>query len=169
MVGTTPSARRPIQLAATQNVNVKVGHGFTAVGTVVHHDAESLGKAFGFRRFAGDEEEMAEEGGILLVSFPHARNRFSRHNEQVDGGLRVDVADDNATFVLVDEVPGNFTIDDFAEEGFLGHGVSNEEQREDFLRGSFLGGGSLDEGDEVMVDVRAAARPAPRRWAKSLT
>ncbi len=168
MVWATPSARGPIQLAATQNVNVQVGHGFTTVGAVVHHDAESLGKAFGFCRFASDEEEMAEEGGILLGSFANTRNRFPRYHEEVNGGLRVDVADDNATFVLVDKVPGGFTIDDFAEEGFIGHGVSNEEQREDFLWRSFIGGGSLDEGDEVMVDVRAAARPAPRRWAESL-
>lgn len=44
------SARGPGQLAAAEEVDVQVGHAFTAVGTVVDHDAvagaelELLGK-----------------------------------------------------------------------------------------------------------------------------
>ena len=45
----------------------------------------------------------------------------------------------------------------------------NEEQREDFLGGSFLGRGVFDEGDEVMISGGSTTSPTLGGWAKALT
>lgn len=56
---------------------------------------------------------MAKELSIFFCGFPDARYGLSRDDEQMGGGLRVDVAQDDAVVILMNEVTGYFPFDDF--------------------------------------------------------
>ena len=58
------------------------------------------------------------EGFLVLVLRPgDAGDRLFRHDEDVDGGLRADVAEGDADIVLVDDIGGDLAGDDAFEEG----------------------------------------------------
>jgi hypothetical protein len=56
---------------------------------------------------AGDEEEVAEQGSVLLLRARQLRDGLARDHEHVDGRLRVDVVEDDALVVLVDKLHGD--------------------------------------------------------------
>jgi hypothetical protein len=123
----TASARRPTQLTSSQEVNVQMRHGFPSVRAVVHHDSKTLRQAFAVGDFTGHEEQVPEEGCVLLVCFTDPRNWLSGNYQKVDGSLRIYVAQHDALIVLMNEVPGDFAIYYFTEKGFLGHGGLDEQ------------------------------------------
>ena len=114
-------AWRPVELAAGEEVNVEMGDGLAGIGSVVDHEAEAFGEIELFRDDAGREDQVAECDLIVGSRGLDARDDFFRNDQQVDRRLRLDVVDDDAVFVLVLDLGGDFAIDDFLEDGF-GHG-----------------------------------------------
>lgn len=95
--------------------------GFAGVRTLVHDEAEAVREMEFFRDGAGDEEEMAEDCLIVGRGFADARYHLFGDDQEMDGRLWLDVVEDDAVFILVLELGGDFARDDFFEEGF-GHG-----------------------------------------------
>lgn len=97
---------------------MEVGDGFAGVGAVVDDEAEAAGEVEFFGDDAGGDEEVAELGFVGGRGFADAGYQFFGDNEEVDGGLGLDVVDDDAAVVLVFDLRGDFAVDDFLEEGF---------------------------------------------------
>ena len=95
---------------------MEVGNGFAGVRAVVHDEAEALREVELLRDLAGDEEEVAEDGLVGGGGFADAWYQLFGDDEQVDGGLRLDVVEDDAVFVLVLEARGDLAGDDFFED-----------------------------------------------------
>ena len=97
-----------------------MGHGFSAVGAIVDDDSEAI---FGVAFLAGDladfQEEMAQEFQVVGRGFGDANDWFFGNEKKVDRGLGRNVAEAEAEIVFVDDVGGNFTGDDFFEQGHL--------------------------------------------------
>lgn len=71
---------------------------------------------------------MSEQLGVLFIRLGNTLNGLSWYDQKMNGSLRIDVAENYASLILMDEVPWNFPIDYFAEESFIGHrGVLDEE------------------------------------------
>ncbi len=97
-----------------------------AVGAGVDGYAIALGEAFGFGDLGCGPEEMAEELAVVSVGFGEGDNVLAGGDEDVDGGLRVDVGEGVALVVFVDRGGGDGAVDDLAEEA--GHGVTSVQQ-----------------------------------------
>ena len=110
-------AGRPGELASGEKVDVKVGYGFSAVGAVVNDDPEA---GFGYSEGGGErgcgQKEVAEQGGVVAGGLCDSGDGLFRNDEDVGGGLGVDVADGHAEVVFVEEGGWYFAGDDFFEE-----------------------------------------------------
>ena len=116
-------SRRPEQGAAGEEVDVEVGDGFAAGAAVVDDEAEALRGRIDAeigRDFGGGEEEVAEDGLIFGAGFTDPGNQLLRDDEQMDGSLRIDVPEDDAMAVVVEDVRRDFAGDDPLENGHGG-------------------------------------------------
>ena len=100
---------------------MEVGDGFAAVGAVVDHQAESFIQAHLFGQIAADEHQVPEHGTLFVGCLGDPVDPFFGYDQEMDRGLRVDVADDDAPIVLELDLGRNLTIDDTGEEGRFGH------------------------------------------------
>ena len=155
-------------MTSSQEVNVQVRHGLPSVRAVVHHDPKTLRQAFVVGDFTGHEEQMPEEGCVLLVRFADTRDWLSWYYQKVDGSLRINVAQHDALIVLMNEVPGDFAIYYFAEKSFLRHGGLDEQQGKGFGWRRFLESCFFNEGNHFLILGRASLCPALGRRAKAL-
>ena len=117
-------------MSAAEEVDVEVRDGFAAVGAVVDDDTESIfvdALLFGDGGDAG--HHVAEEGLIIVFGEGDAGDEFFGDEEEVSGGPRADVAEAEAEVVFVDDVGGDFAVDDFLEEGLVGHEGRNIQYR----------------------------------------
>ena len=64
--------------------------------------------------------QVPEQFAVLLADVAVGRDDLARDDEDVDGGMRVDVVDGHALLVLVGDAGGDFLLDDLQEE-VLGH------------------------------------------------
>ena len=108
-------------MAAAEDVDVEVGDGFAALFAVVNDEAESIADAGFAGDFAGGEEEMAEEGLVGGLGRADAGKGMFGYDEEVDGGLRIDVVKHDAFVVFVFDFRRDFAVDDFGEESFFAH------------------------------------------------
>jgi len=99
-------------------VDVQVRHGFAGVGAVVDDEAEACAEPEFLREQAGGDDQVAERGFIGSGGLLGARDEALGDDEQVYGGLRVDVVDDDAAVVLVLDLRGDFPVDDALKKGF---------------------------------------------------
>lgn len=136
------SARRPRHLTLGEEMDVEVRNGFAGVGTIVDHEAETGGELEFFRDEIRDVKQVAEHGFVGGGRFRNARNQLLGDDEQVDGGLRLDVVEDEAEVVFVFDLGGNRAVDDALEDGFHrrgtrlpgGHTEDTEEFRQRRIR-----------------------------------
>ncbi len=113
------SAWGPGHLAAGEEMDVEVGDGFAAVGTVVDDGTESLVPAELGGEFGDDRHHVAEEGGVFGSGFADAHNVFFGDEQEMGGGLGIDVLDDDAFVVFVLDGGRDLAVDDFLEDGFF--------------------------------------------------
>ena len=109
-------------MASAEKMDMQMRDGFASVGSVVDHYPKAIVKIHGLCGFSSDEKKVPHESSIFFSGFTDARDRFSRDHKKMNGGLWINVAENDAKIVLVHEISRNFTIDDFAEQGFIGHG-----------------------------------------------
>jgi len=108
--------RRPRHQATTKQMDVNVVDGLSAIFAGIDHGAIALGQPFGAGYFGGCPMEMADQGVVLPISVGNRRNMLARNNEDVYGGMGIDVGKGVALVVLVDSLGWNASIDDPAEE-----------------------------------------------------
>ena len=116
-------AWRPLELSTSKKVEMEVGNGFATVGAVVDDDAEAI---FGVALLAGNvanlKEEVPEKVLVILLGEGNTGERLFGNEEEMNGRLGRDVAEAEALVIFVNNVGGNFTGDDFFEEGgWLAH------------------------------------------------
>ena len=98
---------------------MQVWHGFAAVRAVV--DDETVAGFIEAKMggdFGGFEQEMTEEFLVTRLRLGDARNRFLRDDDDVHGGLRIDVAEGENGVVFKNDGGGNFAPGDFFKQGF---------------------------------------------------
>ena len=93
-----------------------MGDALARVRAVVDDEAEAVGELELFREEMGDEEKMAYYDLIRGGHLADPRDEFLRHDDQVNGRLRLDVVEDDAEFVLVLDLRRDFAVDDFLEK-----------------------------------------------------
>ena len=97
-------------------MNVEVRDGLAAVWAVVDHHAEA---AFRQAEVGGDlrggEKELTEDRLIPGLRLADARDDLIGNNQDVNRCLRGNIAEDEAMFVAVYHVSGDFTVADFLE------------------------------------------------------
>ena len=105
-------------------MEVKVGDGFAAIGAIIDDEAIT-----GFFELAlagdplGGDEEMSEEGMILGRDGTVAGVMFFWNDKNVDGGLGGEITEGEDVIILVENIGGEFAVDDALEDGF-GHRAS---------------------------------------------
>jgi hypothetical protein len=120
------SAWRPRHLPFREHVDVEMRHRLASVRAGVDHEAKAVGEVKFFRDDFGDVNEVAEHGFVGGRRFRHARDWFLRDDEQVNGRLRLEVMENDAVFVLVLDLRGNFAVDDFLKDGLHAKVASSE-------------------------------------------
>ena len=68
----------------------------------------------------GGQEEVSEEGLVFRPGLPDSRDRFPWHDQNVNGGLRVEIVEGHHIVVLINDGGGYFFGGDSLENG-LGH------------------------------------------------
>ena len=97
-------------------MHVEVGDGFSAVGTVVDHDAVAvLTKSLLPRGGGGGGEECSKEGAIGRICFVETRNAALRDNKKMDGCLGSDVAKCDPCVSLSNDFSRDLACDDLLE------------------------------------------------------
>ena len=105
-------------MASTEEVDVKMGNGFSAVGTVVDDESVACGSyVFAAGYVGGGEEKVAEEAVIIGLGSSDTGDGFFGNDKNVDRGLRRNVAEGEALVVFENDVSGDFAGDDFFEKG----------------------------------------------------
>ena len=102
------------------NKDEKLGTYLSAVlfRTVINFPSQAFA-----REVAGDEEETAEQRGIVVDHVVDGRDRLVGHDQDVRRRRGVDVAKGGHVIVLVDDVTGDLSADDLLEQ--RGHGCSS--------------------------------------------
>jgi hypothetical protein len=76
-----------------------------------------------FGELFADENEVSYEVFVFFFQVFDTRDRFTRDDEEMNGGFRINVFDRDAFFIFKDKFCRDFPIDDFLKKGFLGsHG-----------------------------------------------
>lgn len=94
---------------------MKMRDGLTSVGTIVDHNPETRIELELACELTRDQEAVAEDGLVVREGFADPGDRFAGYNQNMHRGLRVNVANGDALFVLVLESCGNVPCNDFFE------------------------------------------------------
>ena len=104
---------------------MEVVDGLAAVVAGVDDQAVAVGEAVGAGEVCRYGGEMAEEGGVFFRDVGERGEVLFGDDEEVGGGLRVDVGEGEGVVVFVEALGGDGAGDDLAEEavgvGCLGH------------------------------------------------
>ena len=114
----------PGEGSTAEEMEVKVRDGFAAIRAVINDEAVA-----GFIELAlasdplGGYEKMSEEGMILGGDGTMAGVMFFWNDKNVDGCLGGEITEGEDVFILVENIGGEFAVDDAFEDGF-GHRAS---------------------------------------------
>src|SRR5690606_13380379 len=99
-----PGLAQASKLTAAEDVQVEVRDGLAALLAAVHDEAGALFReALVGGHAGGDDDHAAEPVSVILGESRGGNGAFAAWNhEQVGGGLRADVADDDERVVLVE-------------------------------------------------------------------
>lgn len=101
---------------------MEMWHRFASIFPVIDDQAiTSLLKTDQRGDFGCFEQQVSEHGLILAGGFRDARQRLAGDDEDVDGGLWLDVAEGHHDIVFVDDAGRDFAVTDLLEDGFA-HG-----------------------------------------------
>jgi len=91
-------------------MDMEVGHAFSRIRTVVDYEAVSAFlDTFLARDLSRGEQQLAEQGCIVRANLADSGDRFARDDEDMDRGLRVDVAYGENVIVLADHLRGDLS------------------------------------------------------------
>jgi len=110
------SPGRPDHVPAAEEVQVQVEDGLAAVAALVEDEPIPIfGQAFVGGNLLGGGKEGGQSGRVLGSEVGHAAQMLVGNDEDVGGGLRVDVAKGGDQVILVDNFSWKLTAYDFAE------------------------------------------------------
>lgn len=146
-------------MAATQKVKMEMGDGFSAVGAVVDDEAiPGLVKLELAGDFLGGGKEMAKNGMMFRGDGGMAGMVLLGDEEDMNGGLRGDIAEGEDVIILKDDVGLGFAVDDPLEDRF-GHGPSFLPDGQFEELGTEMAGTGTDEVDNLVVQPLAGPPP----------
>ena len=97
---------------------MKVGNGLAAIPAVVDDEAIAcFGDPATPGHFRGSHHEVAEEGRIVRAGFADSGDGTLRDQDDMDGGLGLDVPEGEQEVVLENNVCGDVACDDALEQG----------------------------------------------------
>lgn len=103
-------------MAAGEQMDVEVRHGFAAVRAVVDDDpVAGLGEAGIAGKFGGGKQQVAEQGGVSWGGQGQSWDWLARHDEDVQRGLGRDVVERHAVLIFVNERRRDVLVTDFLE------------------------------------------------------
>ena len=118
-------------MAATQQVDVQVGHSLASIRAIVDHEAEAgFMNPFRTGHISCDQQQMAENGCILRLGKSNAGDRLARHDQNVDRCLGGNITEGHAKIILMDDGGGDLLITDFLEQRLLSHALEDCHDRE---------------------------------------
>ena len=110
-------ARRPGHFASAEDVHVEVKDrlpGATArINDCPISAVFSQPLVIGYAR--GHSQQVTQQRLVFLSGVVEGIHMLARNNEYVGGRLRVDIADHDAARVLINNVTGRISVDDFAK------------------------------------------------------
>ena len=109
-------------------MDVEMRHSLAGIAAMVDDEAEAFVPRLDAELFgdtARREQQGAERGLIFRHGLADTRDELLRHDEDVNGSLRIDVVEGGDEVVLIDERRGDLTVDDFLEKGLFAHAVSS--------------------------------------------
>jgi hypothetical protein len=110
------SPRRPGHPPAAQKMKVEMGNILARIPAGVEHDPVArLFQVFQTGDVLGLKQEASQQGGFLLRSFGQGGKMVLGDNQDVDGGLGLDVLEGQEDIVLIDHPGRYFPADDLAE------------------------------------------------------
>lgn len=114
---------RPGERASAEQVDVEVEDGLSGAGADVEDSAVSVLDLALASDLCGGEMAAADDFGIGGFGFFQSREMPFRNDENVRGGLRVDVFEGDDVIVFMHFFGRNFAADDAAEKAVgIGHG-----------------------------------------------
>lgn len=116
-------SRGPCEGASAEEVDVKMEHRLSGAGADVENGAVSMLNVALAGDLGGGEVAAADDFGVGGLGLLQSGEMFLGDDENVGGGLRVDVFEGEDVVVLVDFFGGNFAAEDAAEKAIrLRHG-----------------------------------------------
>lgn len=93
-------------------MNVQVIDRLSAIGAGVDDGPEAVRQAELLGNLTGDDKEMSQQRGITIRRVGQRSNRLLGDNQDVRGGLSVQVTKSECQFVFVDNVRRDLSIND---------------------------------------------------------
>jgi hypothetical protein len=106
---------RPAELAAAEQVQMKMEDGLAGARTIVEDRAISIEQVTLAGELCGNQMELADHRLILVRSVVERNEMFSRDKQNVGGRLRADVLEREYVGILVDDFGWNLFRGDFAK------------------------------------------------------
>jgi hypothetical protein len=109
---------RPSQRATAEKVDVEMRNSFSAMGSVIDHEAVSaFGDVFPSRYLCRRQKKSAEQGLICLFGSTDPRNGRLWNAQNMHWRLRRDIPKGQTELVFKNDVGRNLAGDDFFEKG----------------------------------------------------
>ena len=109
------STRRPEQQASRKQMHVQVKDALPGLFAVIDDQTKIFFATQRARDLTGFEQQMPQYLLIVGGGVGDFRDGFFRDDQNVDGGLRVDVLERQTAIILIDDIGGYLARDDLAE------------------------------------------------------
>jgi hypothetical protein len=105
----------PCHPATAEKVKVKVIHCLSAIVTGIDRDSIAIGQTDLFGDLFGTQQQVPEQIAILGSGIGEGRDGLFWNDEDMNGGLGVNVVESQASVVFVNDICRNFATNNFAK------------------------------------------------------
>ena len=98
---------------------MQMWHAFARIGPAVDDDAKAGFQTKFFCNFARGQQQFAEQLAVVRARIGQSRNDALRHNQYMDGRLRINVPKCKDFLIFQHDLGRNLTRDDFLEDGHV--------------------------------------------------
>jgi hypothetical protein len=111
-------------------MQVKVPNRLSPIVATVDNGAVSVPQALLLGQLSGHDKQVPDEVLVLRIQIVERRDGLVGHDEDVRRCFRIDVPKGDALIILVENVGVDLPVDDFLENGFLGHEADPQSMNE---------------------------------------
>jgi hypothetical protein len=105
------------EFPASNDMQVQVKDGLPGARPVVDHQAEGIAHTQLLGHLASDQHQVPQQHLVIGGGVHQPGDAALGDHQYMDRCLGVNIVDRDAVLVLIEEITGNFTADDFAEYG----------------------------------------------------